>query len=505
MLVLPVVTWFMGVDPSAYGLSAFDVRRIIMVVGLSLFILQLLIFQEARLYMIDALERIPRAIQIYLLLFILICLYSSLFSVAPLQSMMITCQYITMMAVAFMFSGMIAKSAKLYRSVLIILLIVSVAFVLASLLVYLYIQLNNYKLTYQNLIETVVYSGFTNVRFFNQYITWILPFLSLPLLYVNKKWIKCLVFILLTYWWFLGLGTSSRAFVVEWVLVAVVTIFFFRKHAFKFLAYNIAAAILGAVLMYLLLIPEASQSVASATVIDRSFVQDSTRLKVWLGVFDVFLKHPFFGVGPGLFPIYGIKMTDTYTIMTAAPHNFPLRMFAETGLVGTVLLAVPLLVGGYTLLRKTYASLKSGVANQLDLVVIASLISASFHALVSGVMTMPLSQYVFVFVIAIALKQFSSSIAIAKISYAARWLLIGSALLAGLVFCVISIYSLPALSEIEKDYAKNCNYVPSPYYWGIGNFSIDYPEVYFCATNWEEVRIAVEKGPYVINVDIKEE
>jgi hypothetical protein len=143
--------------------------------------------------------------------------------------------------------------------------------------------------------------------------------------------------------------------------------------------------------------------------------------------------------------------------------------------------------------------------NQLDLIIIASLVSAGFHALVSGVMTIPLSQYVFVFVIAIALKQFSSSIVIAKLSYLVRWALIGGAVLAGLIFCTISIYSLPALFEIEKDYVKNCNYTPSPYYWGIGNFSIDYPETYFCATDWEEVRIAVEKGPYVINIDIKED
>ncbi|HEU5371390.1 MAG TPA: O-antigen ligase family protein [Gaiellaceae bacterium] len=99
----------------------------------------------------------------------------------------------------------------------------------------------------------------------------------------------------------------------------------------------VAAAIAGAVAFV------AVHGIGSATVGNSGGRFGSTssnfRFTWWDQAWRGFLEHPLAGVGAGAFHVLNLRFRSTYLDFTIEPHNLPVQLLAEVGIVGLVLFA----------------------------------------------------------------------------------------------------------------------------------------------------------------------
>jgi O-antigen ligase len=100
----------------------------------------------------------------------------------------------------------------------------------------------------------------------------------------------------------------------------------------------------------------------------------------YFGAIKMFIDNPVFGVGPKLFRFfcddekYNI---DMYTCSTH-PHNTYIQILAEIGIVGFILICIPLIFVFYQLSRKfihTFVGSKSDISNYQACLLICFLVS----------------------------------------------------------------------------------------------------------------------------------
>jgi O-antigen ligase len=124
---------------------------------------------------------------------------------------------------------------------------------------------------------------------------------------------------------------------------------------------------------------------------------DFTRIDLWKTAWEVFLRHPFLGIGPNAIYIYNYQFVvdDLYT------HNFILNSLAEMGLFGS--LPFFLIVG--ILMRRSYRLCVSTITNprvkHLTVGLFVSLLATLLHGLVEP--TFQGQQYAVIFWTCVAL------------------------------------------------------------------------------------------------------
>lgn len=119
-------------------------------------------------------------------------------------------------------------------------------------------------------------------------------------------------------------------------------------------------------------------------------IQDSGRLELLARTFELWTERPWFGVGPGGLSVFGEP--------PAHPHNAPLQILAEWGVLAFV--AVLLLLG--VLAWNTWRR-RSEWGEQLkdpfQIGLFASVMAGAAHSLVSGILVTPASQLLLVLVV----------------------------------------------------------------------------------------------------------
>ena len=91
----------------------------------------------------------------------------------------------------------------------------------------------------------------------------------------------------------------------------------------------------------------------------------------YIGAFKMFLDNPIFGVGPKLFRIFcdDQKYNIDRDTCSTHPHNTYIQILAETGIIGFILMCIPLIFVLYQLSKKfihTLRGTKSDVSNYQD-------------------------------------------------------------------------------------------------------------------------------------------
>lgn len=232
------------------------------------------------------------------------------------------------------------------------------------------------------------FTGFTNIRHFNQYQLWSLGLLSLPLLTSTlsekmRRW----GYLALTAWWVLLFYSASRGILVAWLVGMLATVLIYRQLAWPLLRSQCIQAIAGycAYIFAFKIIP----FWIGSTLVTGSIVRETTndRLTLWYQALLMIKSAPWLGVGPMHFAWYVDK--------NAHPHNSILQLAAEWGLPATILI---LGLTAYALSHWLKRFNRQRLAHQTGLNVplvttlFFTLVSNAAYSLVDGVIVMPMSQ-----------------------------------------------------------------------------------------------------------------
>jgi putative inorganic carbon (HCO3(-)) transporter len=237
--------------------------------------------------------------------------------------------------------------------------------------------------------------SFSNPRFFGQAASMLLPILAFPLLSTrNSKLNTGSAFLLLAILWMLVVASGTRG---TWLamLVAAATLSLVSWQASKpWLKVQLTACLagLGLFAVFFLWLPHLWLPEAAGIVGSRlsNIATLSKRDIIWNIAWQQIQHHPWLGIGPMHFA--AIKNS-----IAAHPHNALLQLGAEWGLPAAVALVVPLIYGMLALFSRIR---KRQNDNNISLVVClcASLLAAVTHSMVDGVIVMPYSQTLLVFV-----------------------------------------------------------------------------------------------------------
>jgi O-antigen ligase len=232
---------------------------------------------------------------------------------------------------------------------------------------------------------------FANVRFFSQYQSYVLFLLPVPmlLLRLSWKWKTVLYVVAANFWalqWMVGTRAVWIAFAAAMLAVCVMTrsgrVAFVRTHLLLVLAGGIVfAGYLGATATT----GDVTRIPQKLSVMKRGSGSVNERVLLVREAVGAIVDKPLTGVGPGQFGLM------KYPLRAAHPHNAPLQLMSEYGLVaggaGIVL--------GLTLLIFALRSMRAAEANGQDAITVslaAALVMGLVESLFSGGIIMPHGQ-----------------------------------------------------------------------------------------------------------------
>ncbi|KEZ78819.1 hypothetical protein C41B8_01777 [Salinisphaera hydrothermalis C41B8] len=238
-----------------------------------------------------------------------------------------------------------------------------------------------------------------NIRFFNQYQTWLLPFLATALALPNPLtrarrgfWIAFIatvgIFFWALYWRTGGRGTGYAT------LLATAAVVLLHGRAGIRHAMGMAALAAGGYVAYLIMFFHGGQGPTEHLL----STSPNGRLYLWRIAIEYIRLHPWLGIGP-------MQFAAIDTGLASHPHNAVLQWAVEWGLPAAALFVSGL---GYLyfkwirIARRLVTRDDSDIPPALVVAVTASLIAGGIHAMVSGVIDMPASQFMLVTVAGLA-------------------------------------------------------------------------------------------------------
>ena len=231
-------------------------------------------------------------------------------------------------------------------------------------------------------------TNYVNIRNFNHYQTWTLPLLGGLLLAVpqKQKAARGGVLGLIALWWALVFASNVRGTIVAMAVAAVGVGLLFRWHAKSWLFAQAAGLLAGLLLYYLLFSAGEGPPVVEKFSEGRQY---SKRLQLWWTSLEMAWAHPWLGAGPMHFA------WPPYRFATAgSPHNALLQWMAEWGLPSAGIMSGLAVWGGWRWMRqeKRAANMASETANGIRVALVAAVLAAAAHAMVSGLLVTPISQ-----------------------------------------------------------------------------------------------------------------
>jgi len=284
------------------------------------------------------------------------------------------------------------------------------------------------------------FPSFANARFFNQYQIWTLPFLTFILTEQSlfKKINKYFLLYIAISWWVIFFTTGSRGAVLSVVTALCLVKLFFRDKSSEFIKVTLFISISGFTVYQFLfhaipyLINQDSKLLLDSLEIR---LQSSGRVFLWEKAINFTINNPILGIGPMHFAWQDIN-NITPSRHLNHPHNSFLQWGAEWGLISLSLISYLIIYS----LRKWFTKFNYKTVTNTDaplaITLTFSVISALTYSLFSGVIVMPMSQLMWVFIISIMIAKYNDELPI-KInnSFYLNYLLIPIALFYFYLLC----------------------------------------------------------------------
>ena len=232
------------------------------------------------------------------------------------------------------------------------------------------------------------FTGFSNIRSFNQYQLWTLGLICLPLLAFDiKKTSRVWLHIALVAWWVLLFYSASRGVLLAWLAGMLLTAAVYKKSAWLFSRLQFITIALGYCSYYLLF--KVIPAVHESTLVTNAIMRDTTydRLGLWQKALALIYQSPIFGVGPMHYAWYNDS--------NAHPHNSVLQLAAEFGLPATLIVLFIAGYGIYCWFKKFNAdSLQATTRLDKNLAILLffTIATNAAYSLVDGVIVTPISQ-----------------------------------------------------------------------------------------------------------------
>jgi O-antigen ligase len=249
-----------------------------------------------------------------------------------------------------------------------------------------------------------LFVNFAHVRFLSQFQSWTLPLIVLPLFLSERfsrgpgHWTSIFI---AGGWWLILFSSGTRGTLVGLVIAGCVTAWVYGRRAlpwFKWQALTLCLGLLLYCLMFLLppLLGGMDTNAIQQGTIGRSLTNPHGRLHLWQVALTMIADHPVLGVGP---MHYACGVTNG---IAAHPHDAVLQLAAEWGLPAFLMIAFLWISGVRAWIRQALLPVKEDQNIGHPVIypaLLASLLTASIHALFSGVIVMPLSQVTMILVI----------------------------------------------------------------------------------------------------------
>jgi putative inorganic carbon (hco3(-)) transporter len=231
-------------------------------------------------------------------------------------------------------------------------------------------------------------NGFSNVRFYGQFLVWTVPFLIGTLAVNPRLPYRKVIVLLLMFDWAFELLALTRAFLVAMAVTLPVVLWIVRERWREYAKWFCLSALGGCVLYVLMLfvIPKLLAidiHYAFMHSAGRSILNSSGRMELWSEAFQQVLAHPWLGIGPMMTALTSVSS------ISAHPHNFVLQLLAEWGIPFTTLLLGGAAVG-FLRWRKI---IRANASERIDLAlpVTVSLVAGATAGLFDGLIVMPVS------------------------------------------------------------------------------------------------------------------
>jgi O-antigen ligase len=249
------------------------------------------------------------------------------------------------------------------------------------------------------------FTGFTNIRSFNQYQLWGIGLLLLPIMcFELKKSTRTMLHIALIAWWVLLFYSASRGVLIAWLIGICITILVYQKLAWPFLKLQLTYVLAGFMSYQLLfkVIPKTHGSQLVTSTVVRETTND--RLELWNQAILMIKTHPIFGVGPMHYAWF--NKTNGH------PHNSILQIAAEWGLPATAIILSIVIYAFYCWFKKfspNQLKTKSTLDKNLSIILFFTMITNAAYSMVDGVIVMPISQVLMFTMIGLMLGQYVST------------------------------------------------------------------------------------------------
>jgi putative inorganic carbon (HCO3(-)) transporter len=231
-------------------------------------------------------------------------------------------------------------------------------------------------------------NGFSNTRFYGQFLTWTMPF-TIGALAVNKHYpyIRAIALLLMIEWG-LEFLTLNRSFIVA-MAATMLIVWWVNRAQFKNYAKWLLLTASGGFAIYILMLHilpgllDIDVSYAVKFSSGRDVLDSSGRVQLWLDAWHLMMNHPLLGAGPMMTALGSVSK------ISAHPHNYILQLLAEWGITFTLLLVGGAVFGSVRLKRLIQ---KASTESQLLAVPVAASLSAGAVAgLFDGLLVMPVS------------------------------------------------------------------------------------------------------------------
>lgn len=394
-----VFSWlifFIIFTPNSYYFS-FDKKRIfeVFIIFINLIIL---VNNNFRCRLINNFHLFSLTTRICLLFLLVLAVASSIYAPLIRSAFLEISLYLGLFLIIMTVFCLSLKDGKLFNNIFIVVLI-------ASSVIY---QTNLFGLYLSALIQKVpvhwpvLFTGFDNVRFFNQYQVWLFYLISYPLLgftemdYRLRNSLK----VIAIGWAILLFYSGSRGALIAVFSGLLISGFIFKQQALGFIKLNLVllfSGTMGAWFLFKLLPLFFGAEVTSGWRTLDQLVTDTPRLYLFKLALSYIKAHPGLGIGPMHYAYYPNPISSyNPNLIFAHPHNSLLQWAAEMGLPSTILL-LTLVVHGLFLWIKRFKSLNKNSTtvsedSYLWVVLFSTVCSAFIYSLVDGVIVMPTSQ-----------------------------------------------------------------------------------------------------------------
>lgn len=233
-----------------------------------------------------------------------------------------------------------------------------------------------------------IFTGFSNPRFFGQFVSLTLPILAVVVMSQDRlRRYAYPAFVLLVLWWLLAIASGTRG---TWlgIAAAFVMLSWQGNNARRWIGLQALAALIGGVLYWWLftVIPRQESIDLSGHALTRLTTSLSGREVIWQQALDLIVANPILGSGP-------MHFADVINNNATHPHQSVLQWAAEWGLPSALAVVGVITAAALAVFRR----IRSEKESRSDIAMLrvglaAALVAALTQSLVDGVLVMPYTQ-----------------------------------------------------------------------------------------------------------------